>query len=120
MCEANAYLEKDGKEELLLESLDTVEPDNGTLKLTSIFGEQKFIKGKILINFCPKLDQGIDVYIQKLAAIFQSQDIKSVTVVRMEVPCCGGIEQIIQKAMEMSGKFIMTRVSVLSVQGELV
>jgi predicted RNA-binding protein len=47
MCEANAYLEKDGKEELLLESLDTVEPDNGTLKLTSIFGEQKFIKGKI-------------------------------------------------------------------------
>jgi len=47
MCEANAYLLKDGKEELFLEALDTVEPDNGRLRLTSIFGEQKFIKGKI-------------------------------------------------------------------------
>ncbi len=47
MCEANAYLLKDGKEELFLESLDTVEPDEGKLRLTSIFGEQKFIKGKI-------------------------------------------------------------------------
>ena len=47
MCEANAYLLKDGKEELLMESLDTVEPDDGRLRLTSIFGEQKFIKGKI-------------------------------------------------------------------------
>ena len=47
MCEANAYLLKDGKEELFLESLDTVEPDDGKLRLTSIFGEQKFIKGKI-------------------------------------------------------------------------
>ena len=47
MCEANAYLLKDGKEELLLEALDTVEPENGNLRLTSIFGEQKFVKGKI-------------------------------------------------------------------------
>jgi predicted RNA-binding protein len=47
MCEANAYLLKDGTEQLILESLDTVEQDDGTLKLTSIFGEQKFIKGRI-------------------------------------------------------------------------
>ncbi|MBW2566965.1 MAG: CooT family nickel-binding protein [Deltaproteobacteria bacterium] len=47
MCEANAYLIKDGKEELLLEALDKVEPDEGKLRLTSIFGEQKFIKGRI-------------------------------------------------------------------------
>lgn len=47
MCEANAYLLKDGKEELFLESLDTVEPDEDKLRLTSIFGEQKFIKGRI-------------------------------------------------------------------------
>lgn len=47
MCEANAYLLKDGKEELILESLDTVEPDEDKLRLTSIFGEQKFVKGKI-------------------------------------------------------------------------
>ena len=48
MCEANAYLLKDDKEELFLEALDTVEPDNGKLRLTSIFGEQKFIRGKII------------------------------------------------------------------------
>ena len=47
MCEANAYLLKDGKEELLLEALDKVEPDEGQLRLTSIFGDQKFIKGRI-------------------------------------------------------------------------
>ncbi|MDY6989930.1 MAG: CooT family nickel-binding protein [Thermodesulfobacteriota bacterium] len=47
MCEANAYLVKDGKEELFLEAIDTVEPDNGNLRLTTIFGEQKFIKGRI-------------------------------------------------------------------------
>ena len=47
MCEANAYVIKDGREELILEALDTVEPDDGNLRLTSIFGEQKLIKGKI-------------------------------------------------------------------------
>jgi len=47
MCEANAYLLKDGKEELFLEALDTVDPDKDKLRLTTIFGEQKFIKGKI-------------------------------------------------------------------------
>jgi predicted RNA-binding protein len=47
MCEADAYLLKDGKEELFLEALDTVEPENGNLRLTTIFGEQKFIKGRI-------------------------------------------------------------------------
>jgi predicted RNA-binding protein len=47
MCEANAYILKDGKEELFLESLDTVEPDEGRLRLTNIFGEQKFVKGRI-------------------------------------------------------------------------
>jgi len=47
MCEANAYLLKDGVEELLMEALDTIEPDDGGLRLTSIFGEQKFVKGRI-------------------------------------------------------------------------
>lgn len=47
MCEANAYLLKNGREELLLEALDTVEPDEGKLRLTNIYGEQKFVKGII-------------------------------------------------------------------------
>jgi predicted RNA-binding protein len=47
MCEANAYLLRGGKEELFLEALDTVEPDEGRLRLTNIYGEQKFVKGRI-------------------------------------------------------------------------
>ena len=48
MCEANAFLLKDGKEELFLEALDTVEPDEGRLRLTHIFGEQKFVRGSTI------------------------------------------------------------------------
>ncbi len=47
MCESDAYIVRDGKEELFLKDVDTVEPDNGNLRLTTIFGEQKFVKGKI-------------------------------------------------------------------------
>lgn len=47
MCEANAYLINDNKEELIMESVDTVEPENGGLKLVNIFGEQRFVKGDI-------------------------------------------------------------------------
>ncbi len=47
MCEANVYLLKDGKEELFLEAVDTVEPDKGKLRLTNLYGEQKSIKGTI-------------------------------------------------------------------------
>ena len=81
---------------------------------------QRFLKGKILINLCPKLDHGIDTYIDKLAAIFQSKNIRSVNIVRMEVPCCGGIEMIVQRAMEKVGKLIMPKVNVISIQGEIV
>jgi predicted RNA-binding protein len=47
MCESDAYIVRNGKEELFLKDVDTVEPDNGNLRLTTIFGEQKFVKGKI-------------------------------------------------------------------------
>ncbi|MCF7792502.1 MAG: 4Fe-4S binding protein [Candidatus Cloacimonetes bacterium] len=81
---------------------------------------QRFMKGKIVINLCPKLDKDIDKYIDKLAEIFINQDIKSLTIVRMEVPCCGGTEWIVQKAMEKAGKIIMPRVNVVSIQGEII
>ncbi len=65
---------------------------------------QDFIKGKITLIGCPKLDS-ID-YSQKLTEIIRQNDIKSVTIVRMEVPCCGGIQQAAVNAMKASGKFL--------------
>jgi len=81
---------------------------------------QRFVKGKIVINFCPKLDSGIDFYIEKLAEIFKNQDIKSVTVVRMEVPCCGGIEHIVMKSLEKAGKALMVKTNVISIDGRII
>ncbi len=81
---------------------------------------QRFMKDKIVINLCPKLDKDIDKYVDKLAEIFNNQDIKSLTIVRMEVPCCGGTEWIVQKAMEKTGKILMPRVNVVSIQGEII
>lgn len=81
---------------------------------------QRFMKNKIVINLCPKLDKDIDKYVEKLAMIFQNKNIKSLTIVRMEVPCCGGTEWIVQKAMEKAGKIIMPRLNVVSIQGEII
>ena len=77
-----------------------------------------FIKDKITIIGCPKLDS-VD-YSEKLTAILSVNDIKSVTVVRMEVPCCGGIQTAVQKAVEASGKAIPVSVTVISTDGRIV
>lgn len=64
---------------------------------------------------CPKLDEA--PYIEKLSAIFQQNDIKDITLVRMEVPCCGGMDRIIQQALLLSGKQIPYRVETLALDG---
>lgn len=68
---------------------------------------EKFIKGHITLVGCPKLDS-VD-YSEKLTEIIAKNDIKSVTVVRMEVPCCGGLEHAAKTALQNSGKFIPCR-----------
>ena len=78
---------------------------------------ERFVKGKIVITFCPKLDQTLTQYIQKLATIFTNHHIYSITIVRMEVPCCGGTEIIVQKALELTGKTMMVKINVISIQG---
>ena len=78
---------------------------------------QDFIHGKITLIGCPKLDS-ID-YSEKLTEIIRSNDIKSVTVVRMEVPCCGGIEHAVKKALQESGKFIPWQVTTISIDGRI-
>jgi len=80
----------------------------------------RFLKDKALIMFCPKLDQGQDIYIEKLTEIFKHQNIKSITILHMEVPCCGGIEQIVREAMNKSAQNITIKDYTISVQGEII
>lgn len=74
-------------------------------------------KGKITLIGCPKLDP-VD-YSKKLTAILEQNDVKSVTIIRMEVPCCGGIQNAAVTAMKKSGKFIPWQVLTVSVEGEV-
>ena len=76
-----------------------------------------FMKGKVTLIGCPKLDS-VD-YSEKLTAIIRDNDIQSVTVLRMEVPCCGGLEQAAKKALQQSGKFIPWQVVTVSIEGEI-
>jgi Pyruvate/2-oxoacid:ferredoxin oxidoreductase delta subunit len=78
------------------------------------------LQGKILIIFCPKLDVDIEGYIDKLAQIFTRHTIKSVTVARMEVPCCGGVRYVVDKALEKAGKKILVEEKIISIQGGII
>ena len=78
---------------------------------------QDFIRNHITLVGCPKLDS-VD-YSEKLTEIIRNNDIKSVTVVRMEVPCCGGIEQAVKTALQASGKFIPWNVVTISTGGAI-
>ncbi|HNW03927.1 MAG TPA: 4Fe-4S binding protein [Oscillospiraceae bacterium] len=75
----------------------------------------KFIKNRVTLIGCPKLDD-VD-YTEKLTAILANNSIKSVTVTRMEVPCCGGLENAVKRALQSSGKFIPWQVVTISTDG---
>lgn len=77
-----------------------------------------FIKGKTTLIGCPKLDN-ID-YSEKLTEIIRNNDIASVTIVRMEVPCCGGLEMAAKKAIQASGKFLPWQVRTISIDGNII
>ncbi len=78
----------------------------------------KFIRNRITLIGCPKLDEGD--YAEKLTAIIRDNNIKSVTIVRMEVPCCGGIENAAKRALQASGKFIPWSVVTISTDGKII
>jgi len=80
----------------------------------------RFLKDKILIILCPKLDQVLDKYIEKLKAIFTHNNIKSITLVHMEVPCCFGLVQLVEKALKESGKNIVVKEYTISIKGEII
>ncbi len=78
---------------------------------------EEFMKGKITLIGCPKLD-GVP-YSEKLTQIIQNNEIQSVTIVRMEVPCCGGLEMAAKTALQNSGKFIPWQVVIISTDGKI-
>ena len=78
----------------------------------------KFIKNHITLIGCPKLD-GVD-YSEKLTEIIKNNDIKSIKVVRMEVPCCGGIENAVKQSLISSGKMIPWQVIIISTDGRII
>lgn len=78
----------------------------------------EFIRNHITLIGCPKLDEGD--YSEKLTAIITNNNIKSVKIVRMEVPCCGGIENAAKKAIQNSGKFLPWQVITISTDGKIV
>lgn len=79
---------------------------------------EDFMKNKITLIGCPKLDS-VD-YSEKIMQIIINNDIKSVTILRMEVPCCGGLEMAIKRALQESGKFIPSQTITISIDGKII
>jgi len=77
------------------------------------------LAGRIVVMFCPKLDPYIDEYIDKIAGILSLHDISSITIARMEVPCCGGINVVLERAMQKAGKSVPVREIVIGIRGDL-
>ncbi len=77
-----------------------------------------FLSGKVVLMGCPKLDD-VDYYVEKFTDIFRTADIKSVTVLVMEVPCCSGLEMIMERALKAAGREIPLEVVVVSIRGEI-
>lgn len=78
---------------------------------------EDFMKGKVTLIGCPKLDS-VD-YSEKIMEIIKNNDIRSVTILRMEVPCCGGLEMAAKKALQESGKFIPWQTITISIDGKI-
>lgn len=79
----------------------------------------EFLRDRIVIIFCPKLDSDIDGYISKLAEIFSHHVIKSIMVVHMEVPCCSSVRYVVDQALEKSGKKIPVTEKTITIDGEV-
>lgn len=79
-----------------------------------------FIKGRKMVIACPKLDQGKDIYIQKLVGLIDQSKVNTITVTIMEVPCCGGLSQMVKVATEMASRKVPVKEVVISIQGEVI
>jgi len=78
-----------------------------------------FLKGKSLAIACPKLDTNKEVYLDKLITMINESNLNSITVLIMQVPCCSGLAQLAQRAIEISGSLIPVNVTVITPSGEI-
>jgi ferredoxin len=79
-----------------------------------------FIKGRKMVIACPKLDQGKDIYVQKLTRLIDEARVNTITVVIMEVPCCGGLSQIVQMATQSASRKVPVKEVVVGIKGEVI
>jgi len=80
---------------------------------------EKWLKGKSLVIACPKLDQGKEIYLQKLITLIGSSKVNTITVLIMEVPCCGGLLNLVQMAVEKSGRKVPVKSVTIGIRGEI-
>lgn len=81
---------------------------------------RRLLKGKLLIIFCPKLDKTLDLYIDKLTEIIKNNNIKSISVVHMEVPCCFGLVKIVKEAVKVSQMPVTVKEYTVSIKGNII
>ena len=79
---------------------------------------ERYLKDRVVAMFCPKLDSGLDQYVEKLTAVFSQNTVHSVTVLTMEVPCCMGTLKVVQEALKRSGKEIPLESITVGINGE--
>lgn len=80
---------------------------------------QTFIKGKKLVIACPKLDQGKEIYVEKLVRLIEESKVNTITVVVMEVPCCGGLSQLVEIAVERASRKVPVKEIVVGIRGDV-
>jgi NAD-dependent dihydropyrimidine dehydrogenase PreA subunit len=79
----------------------------------------RYLKGKALAIACPKLDHGTDVYVEKLRAIIDESKVNSITVMMMEVPCCGGLLQMVKAALDGASRKVPVKMMIAGISGEI-
>jgi NAD-dependent dihydropyrimidine dehydrogenase PreA subunit len=79
----------------------------------------KYLKGRSLIIACPKLDQGTDVYVEKLIAMIDTAKVNTITIMMMEVPCCGGLMQMVKAALSKASRKVPVKTIIVAISGEI-
>lgn len=79
----------------------------------------KYLSGKSLAIACPKLDQGMEIYVEKLIALIENAKINTITVMMMEVPCCGGLLQMVRSALSRSSRKVPVKKTIVGISGEV-
>ena len=79
----------------------------------------RLLKGKTLTGLCPKLDSNTDIYIQKIVSLIDDAKVNTITVARMEVPCCGGLLRFVQQALQIAKRKVPVKVIIVSVAGKI-